>query len=71
MNEICDRVWVSSISDHSSSAATSASSGLRRSSFSSLEIARSIARALARTERGTQSMERSSSMIAPLMREMA
>jgi hypothetical protein len=28
-------------------------------------------RALERTERGTQSMERSSSRIAPLMREMA
>ena len=51
-----------------SSAATSLSSGLRRSSFSSFEYARSIERALARTERGTQSIERSSSMIAPLMR---
>ena len=54
-----------------SSAATSLSSGLRRSSFSSFEYARSIDRALARTERGTQSIERSSSMIAPLMREIA
>ncbi len=55
----------------SSSAATSASSGLRFSSFSSLEIARSIVRAFARTERGTQSIERSSSMMAPLIREIA
>ena len=55
----------------SSSTATSASSGLRRSSFSSFEYARSMARAFARTERGTQSMERSSSMIAPLIREIA
>ena len=31
----------------------------------------SIARAFARTERGTQSIERSSSMMAPLMREIA
>ena len=33
--------------------------------------ARSIERALARTDRGTQSIDRSSSMIAPLMREIA
>ena len=31
----------------------------------------SISRALLRTERGTQSSERSSSMMEPLMREMA
>ena len=38
---------------------------------SSSAIARSISRARARTERGTQSSERSSSMIAPLMRAIA
>ena len=38
---------------------------------SSLEYDCSTARALARTDRGTQSMERSSSMIAPLIRGMA
>ena len=54
-----------------SSSATSRSSGLRRSSFSSFEYARSIDRAFARTERGTQSIDRSSSMMAPLMREIA
>jgi hypothetical protein len=54
-----------------SSAATSLSSGVRFSSFSSFEYARSIARAFARTDRGTQSIERSSSMMAPLMREIA
>ena len=71
VNEICDSVCASSSLVISSSAATSPSSGLRLSSFSSLEKARSIARAFARTERGTQSIERSSSMIAPLMREIA
>jgi len=54
----------------SSSAATSLSSGLRFSSFSS-EYARSTARAFARIDRGTESIERSSSMIAPLMRLIA
>ena len=54
-----------------SSVATSLSSGERFSSFSSFEYARSIARALARIERGTQSIERSSSMMAPLMRLIA
>ena len=34
-------------------------------------MARSISRARLRTERGTQSIERSSSMIAPLMRLIA
>jgi hypothetical protein len=36
-----------------------------------LEFAFSISRARDRTERGTQSSERSSSMIAPLMRVIA
>jgi hypothetical protein len=54
-----------------SSRASSASSGVRRSSFSSFEYAPSMARALARTDRGTQSMDRSSSMMAPLMRAIA
>ena len=38
---------------------------------SSAAIARSISRARERTERGTQSIARSSSMIAPLMRAIA
>ena len=54
-----------------SSLAISLSSGERFSSFSSLEYARSIARAFDRIERGTQSIERSSSMMAPLMRLIA
>ena len=45
--------------------------GARCSSFSSAAIARSIWRARVRTERGTQSSERSSSMIAPRMRAIA
>ena len=54
-----------------SSSATSPSVGLRRSRASSLAYARSTARPLARTERGTQSIDRSSSMMAPLIRVMA
>ena len=55
----------------SSSAATSASFGVRRSVASRCVNACSTARALVRTDRGTQSIDRSSSMIAPLMRGMA
>ncbi|GEM_PF-6074219 len=54
-----------------SRAATSLSEGTRCSSLSSSAYARSTARALVRTERGIQSMARSSSMIAPRMRELA
>ena len=64
-------VWPSSVSVTPSSVAISASSGERFSSFSSLEYARSMARAFDRIERGTQSIERSSSMMAPLMRLIA
>jgi hypothetical protein len=52
-------------------AAISSSVGARVSFASSEAIARSMSRARARTERGTQSIERSSSMIEPLMRAMA
>ncbi len=52
-------------------AASSASLGARCSSCSSLAWAASISRARERTERGTQSSERSSSMIAPRMRVIA
>ena len=55
----------------SSASAISLSVGARCSSCSSLALARSISRALVRTERGTQSSERSSSMIEPLMRVTA
>ena len=51
--------------------ATSSSEGGRLKRFSSSSMARSISRARLRTERGTQSSERSSSMIDPLMREIA
>ena len=51
--------------------AISGSVGTRESSFSSLAIAFSISRALYRTDRGTQSIARSSSMIDPRMRLMA
>ena len=54
-----------------SSAAISSSVGARCSWCSSLALRFSISRARARTERGTQSSERSSSMIAPLMRVIA
>ena len=45
--------------------------GTRLRRCSSSTIARSISRARLRTERGTQSSERSSSMIDPLMRAIA
>jgi hypothetical protein len=51
--------------------ASSASVGVRCSLPSKVEKAFSSARALARTDRGTQSMERSSSRMFPLMRAMA
>ncbi len=54
-----------------SESAISWSVGARCSRFSRMAQAFSISRALLRTERGTQSSERSSSMIEPLMREMA
>ena len=49
----------------------SSSVGARPSRASSSPIARSMWRARARTERGTQSIERSSSMIWPLIRAIA
>ena len=63
-------VWKSA-EDIWSSSATSASVGVRRSVVSRCVTACSTARALLRTERGTQSMERNSSMMAPLIRGMA
>ena len=54
-----------------SSSAISWSVGARCSRFSRMAQTFSISRALLRTERGTQSSERSSSMMEPLMREMA
>ena len=48
--------------------ATSSSVGGRLKRFSRSSMARSISRARERTDRGTQSSERSSSMIEPLMR---
>ena len=62
--------WNSSI-DMPSSFAISSSVGARCSLCSSFAFARSISRARARTLRGTQSSERSSSMIAPRMRGIA
>ena len=69
--EIWENCACSSSSDRPSSRATSASVGVRRCSASSLAYAFSMALALARTDRGTQSMLRSSSMMAPLTRVMA
>ena len=54
-----------------SRSAISASVGCRFSMASRSECAFSISRALNRTERGTQSIARSSSMIAPLIRGIA
>ncbi len=54
-----------------SSVAISSSVGARWKRASSFMLARSISRARARTERGTQSSVRSSSMIAPRMRVIA
>ena len=51
--------------------AISSSVGARCSFASSTVIARSMSRARDRTDRGTQSIARSSSMIAPLIREIA
>ena len=69
--EISRRLSSSSSSVTPSFFAISSSVGARCSSFSSAAIARSIWRARVRTERGTQSSERSSSMIAPRMRAIA
>ena len=55
----------------SSSAAISSSVGARWSLDSSFMLTRSNERARARTERGTQSRVRSSSMMAPRMRVIA
>ena len=71
MREIAVRESWNSSSVIPMAAAISASVGGRRSLFSRSSIARSISRARERTERGTQSSERSSSMIEPLMRLMA
>jgi hypothetical protein len=62
--------WNSSI-DSPSSPAISWSVGARCSRCSSLALTFSISRARLRTERGTQSSERSSSMMEPLIRVMA
>ena len=62
--------WKSS-TDVPSASAISWSVGARRSLCSSDAFVFSIWRARARTERGTQSSERSSSMIEPLMRAIA
>ena len=51
--------------------AISSSVGARWNRASSFMLARSISRARARTERGTQSSVRSSSMIAPRIRVIA
>ena len=66
-----ERLFSSSSSEMPTFAAISSSVGARISVRSSSTIARSISRARARTLRGTQSSERSSSMIAPLMRAIA
>ena len=68
-------IWISAswkastVSD--SSVAISSSVGARWKRASSFMFARSISRARARTERGTQSSVRSSSMIAPRIRVIA
>jgi hypothetical protein len=69
--EICSRKSWKSSTEIFSSVAISSSVGARCSWCSSFALAFSISRARARTERGTQSSERSSSMIAPLMRVIA
>ena len=63
--------WGNSATPMPSPLAISWSVGARWSLFSRLAHAFSILRALLRTERGTQSRERSSSMMEPLMREIA
>jgi hypothetical protein len=72
--EECEMVSSESLSSSTvmpTSSAISLSVGARWSLFSSLALARSSSRARARTLRGTQSIARSSSMMAPLMRMMA
>ena len=69
--EICSSASWNSSTVIVSSPAISSSEGARWSLASSFMFARSISRARARTERGTQSSVRSSSMIAPRMRVIA
>ena len=69
--EIASSDVCSSSSEIPNSWASSASVAARCKLCSSFELARSISLARARTLRGTQSIERSSSMIAPLMRVIA
>ncbi len=66
-----EKISWSSTSEMRISVASSASVGERPNDASSLEKASSTARALVLTERGTQSMARSSSIIAPLIRATA
>ena len=69
--EISKRLRSSSSLEMPTFAAISSSVGTRISVRSSSTIARSISLARERTERGTQSSDRSSSMIAPLIRTIA
>ncbi len=69
--EISVRLSSSSSSVRPSLLAISSSFGARPSFDSSSATARSMSRARARTERGTQSSARSSSMIEPLIRAIA
>ena len=71
LREIEVRLSCRSLSLMPISVASSSSVGTRFKRCSSDTIARSISRARLRTERGTQSSERSSSMIEPLMRAIA
>ena len=71
VREIAVRESWNSSSVMPSLAAISSSVGARVRRDSRSAIARSMSRARARTERGTQSIERSSSMIEPLMRAIA
>ena len=69
--EICSSASWNSSAVMPSSVAISSSVGARCSRASSFMLTRSNSRARARTERGTQSSVRSSSMIAPRMRVIA
>ncbi len=69
--EICRSASWKSSSEIPSSEDISSSVGARCSRASSFMFTRSNSRARARTERGTQSSVRSSSMIEPRMRVMA
>ncbi len=68
---ICSSAVRNSSTVISSSSESSSSVGTRCRRASSFRLARSIWRARARTDRGTQSSARSSSRIAPLMRVIA